>query len=166
MIYSFVLSKCSVRIKANAVSATVNRLKSESPIPEFLITNGMFLFSAFIGFETNNKYTIKNNHGQKVYYAVEENDCCTRNCCGPSRSFELKILDHVKNEVIHVRRELACQSCFFPCCLQVRQRRIVSPSQYIQLTRLCSGVRSVLTPGSSDRYRRTNVEHLHSGIRY
>lgn len=75
---------------------------------------------ALLGFETNNKYTIKNSVGQKVFYAVEENDCCTRNCCGPMRPFEMKILDNFKNEVIHLSRPLACQSCFFPCCLQVK----------------------------------------------
>lgn len=74
---------------------------------------------ALLGFETNNKYTIKNSVGQKIFYAVEENDCCTRNCCGPIRPFEMKILDNFKNEVIHLSRPLACQSCFFPCCLQV-----------------------------------------------
>lgn len=77
------------------------------------------LLEAFIGFETNNKYTIKNNLGQKVYFAVEENDCCNRNCCGSSRSFDMRILDHAKNEVVHFRRDLACDSCWFPCCLQV-----------------------------------------------
>jgi hypothetical protein len=76
-------------------------------------------FIALIGFETNNKYTIKNGVGQKVFYAVEDNDCCTRNCCGPIRPFEMKILDNYKNEVIHLSRPLACQSCFFPCCMQV-----------------------------------------------
>lgn len=75
--------------------------------------------TALLGFETNNKYTIKNSVGQKVFYAVEENDCCTRNCCGPIRPFEMKILDNFKNEVIHLSRPLSCQSCFFPCCLQV-----------------------------------------------
>lgn len=30
----------------------------------------------------------------------------------------MKILDIHKNEVIHLYRPLACQSCCFPCCLQ------------------------------------------------
>jgi hypothetical protein len=57
--------------------------------------------------------------GQKVYYAVEDSDCLTRNCCGPLRPFDMKILDNFKNEVIHLNRPLACDSCWFPCCLQV-----------------------------------------------
>jgi len=70
-------------------------------------------------FETNNKYTIKNNSDQKVFYAVEDTGCCTRRYCGPRRPFEIKILDNYKNEVIHLSRPLAYQSCLFPCCLQV-----------------------------------------------
>lgn len=53
-----------------------------------------------------------------MYWAVEENDCCTRNCCGSARPFEMKILDSYKSEVIRLSRPLACQSCCFPCCLQ------------------------------------------------
>ena len=30
-----------------------------------------WLFSAFTGFETNNKYEIKNSMGQRVYFAAE-----------------------------------------------------------------------------------------------
>jgi len=67
----------------------------------------------------NNKYTIKNSAGQKVFYAVEDTDCCARNCCGSCRPFEMKILDNYKNEVIHLSRSLACQECCYPCCLQV-----------------------------------------------
>ncbi|PSN41099.1 Phospholipid scramblase 1 [Blattella germanica] len=77
---------------------------------------------AFTGFETQNKYTVKNSVGQKVYYAVEDSDCLTRNCCGPIRPFDMKILDNYKNEVIHLNRPLACDSCWFPCCLQVLSR--------------------------------------------
>lgn len=76
-------------------------------------------FLALTGFETKNKFTVKNSIGQKVYYAAEESDCLTRNCCGPLRPFDMKILDNYKNEVIHLHRPLACDSCCFPCCLQV-----------------------------------------------
>lgn len=71
-----------------------------------------------VGFETSNKYTIKNSMGQKVFYAVEDTDCCTRNCCGPVRPFDMKILDHTKREVIHLYRPLRCSTCWCPCFLQ------------------------------------------------
>lgn len=77
------------------------------------------MFLALTGFETCNKFTVKNSIGQKVYYAVEDTDCLTRNCCGPLRPFDMKILDNFKNEIIHLHRPLACDSCCFPCCLQV-----------------------------------------------
>ncbi|VVC45480.1 Hypothetical protein CINCED_3A000655 [Cinara cedri] len=95
-----------------------NGLQYLSTINQLLVKQELEVIEALLGFETNNKYKIKNSAGQKVFYAVEDNDCCTRNCCGPIRPFEMKILDNFKNEVIHLSRPLACQSCFFPCCLQ------------------------------------------------
>lgn len=73
------------------------------------------------GFETKNKFSIKNSMGQKVYEAKESSGCLVRNCCGPIRPFDMKIFDNFKNMVIHLHRPLACQSCWFPCCLQVNQ---------------------------------------------
>lgn len=90
-------------------------------IDQLLVHQKVELLEAFTGFETQNKYTIKNSVGQKVYYAVEDSDCLTRNCCGPLRPFDMKILDNFKNEVIHLNRPLACDSCWFPCCLQTME---------------------------------------------
>lgn len=56
--------------------------------------------------------------GQNVFYAVEENDCLSRQCCGPLRPFTIHVLDNFGQEVITVTRPLKCMSCFFPCCLQ------------------------------------------------
>uniref|UniRef100_A0A1B6E985 Phospholipid scramblase n=1 Tax=Clastoptera arizonana TaxID=38151 RepID=A0A1B6E985_9HEMI len=89
-----------------------------SNIDQLLVHQKVELLEAFTGFETKNKYTVKNSVGQKVFYAVEDTDCCTRNCCGPIRPFDIQILDNYKNEVIHLNRPLACTSCWFPCCLQ------------------------------------------------
>ncbi|KAI1283785.1 Phospholipid scramblase 2 [Halotydeus destructor] len=87
-------------------------------VDQLLVHQKVELLEAFVGFETSNKYTIKNSMGQKVFYAVEDTDCCTRNCCGPVRPFDMKILDHNKREVIHLYRPLRCDSCWCPCCLQ------------------------------------------------
>lgn len=87
-------------------------------VDQLLIHQKVEMLEAFTGFETANKYTIKNSLGQKVYFAVEDTDCCTRNCCGPVRPFDMKIMDHNQREVIHLDRPLRCQSCLFPCCLQ------------------------------------------------
>ncbi|XP_073836067.1 phospholipid scramblase 2-like isoform X4 [Musca autumnalis] len=87
-------------------------------IDQLLVKQKVELLEAFTGFETNNKFSIKNALGQKVYYAVEDTDCCTRNMCGPARPFDMKIFDNFRNEVMHLNRPLACSSCCFPCCLQ------------------------------------------------
>ena len=81
--------------------------------------------TAFVGFEGANKYSVKNSLGQKVYHAVEDNDCCTRNCCGPIRPFDMKIIDNTQREVIHLYRPLRCDSCWCPCFLQ--QMEVSSP---------------------------------------
>ncbi|KXJ24994.1 phospholipid scramblase 2 [Exaiptasia diaphana] len=87
-------------------------------INQLLIQQQVELLEAFTGFETNNKYKITNNLGQQVYFAAEDTDCCTRQCCGPGRPFEMKILDNFQREIIHLTRPLRCSSCWFPCCLQ------------------------------------------------
>lgn len=94
-------------------------------IDQLLVKQKVELLEAFTGFETNNKFTIKNSLGQKVYWAAEENDCCTRNCCGPHRPFDMKIMDIHKTQVLHLYRPLRCDSCCFPCCLQ--QMEVSSP---------------------------------------
>ncbi|XP_021252756.1 phospholipid scramblase 1 [Numida meleagris] len=87
-------------------------------IDQILIHQQIELLEIFIGFESNNKYEIKNSLGQRVYFAAEETDCCTRNCCGPARPFTIKIMDNLGHEVIRLERPLRCSSCCFPCCLQ------------------------------------------------
>ncbi|XP_057710842.1 phospholipid scramblase 2 [Corythoichthys intestinalis] len=87
-------------------------------IDQILIHQKVELLEAFIGFETNNQYEIKNSLGQKIYKAKEKNDCCTRNCCGSLRSFDMKIKDNGDREVIRLIRPFRCVSCWCPCCLQ------------------------------------------------
>ncbi|KAF5289905.1 hypothetical protein FQR65_LT11716 [Abscondita terminalis] len=87
-------------------------------IDQLLVHQKVELLEMFTGFETQNKYSIKNSLGQKVFYAGENSDCCTRNCCGPLRSFEMRIYDNYKNHVMSFQRPFACMSCWCPCCLQ------------------------------------------------
>uniref|UniRef100_A0A8C2N0I9 Phospholipid scramblase n=1 Tax=Cricetulus griseus TaxID=10029 RepID=A0A8C2N0I9_CRIGR len=87
-------------------------------IDQILVHQQIELLEVLTGFETNNKYEIKNSLGQRVYFAVEDTDCCTRNCCGASRPFTLRILDNLGQEVMTLERPLRCSSCCFPCCLQ------------------------------------------------
>ena len=87
-------------------------------IDQLIVKQKVELMEAFLGCETKNKYKIKNSMGQEVYKAKEETDCCTRQCCGPMRPFDMTIKDNQDQEVIHLYRPLNCQSCLFPCCLQ------------------------------------------------
>jgi len=87
-------------------------------VDQLLVQQQIELIEAFTGFETANKYVVKNSLGQQVYYAVEDTDCCTRQCCGPSRPFDIRILDGQQREVIHLSRPLRCQCCICFCCLQ------------------------------------------------
>ncbi|XP_036404243.1 phospholipid scramblase 2-like [Megalops cyprinoides] len=106
---------------APAVSVPVGvppGLEYLTQIDQILIHQKVELLEAFIGFETNNQYEIKNSLGQKIYKAKEKNDCCTRNCCGSLRSFDMKIKDNMDREVIRLVRPFRCASCWCPCCLQ------------------------------------------------
>lgn len=54
-----------------------------------------------------------------MYWAAEDSNFITRNCLGGYRPFEMRIMDSYQNEVIHLDRLARCDSCCFPCCLQV-----------------------------------------------
>ncbi|XP_072034292.1 phospholipid scramblase 1-like isoform X2 [Amphiura filiformis] len=88
-------------------------------IDQLLVQQQVELLEAFVGFETSNKYVVKNTLGQQVYFAAEDTNCCTRNCCGNKRCFDMKILDNKKKkEVIHLIRDLRCSTCWCPCFMQ------------------------------------------------
>jgi len=87
-------------------------------VDQLIIKQQVEILEAFTGFETENKYKVLNSLGQDVFYAKEDTDCCTRQCCGPGRPFEMKILNNQVQEVLHLVRPLRCQACCFPCCLQ------------------------------------------------
>lgn len=83
-----------------------------------LIKQKIEVLELVTGFETQNKYDVLNVMGQQVFKAKEDSECCTRQCCGPCRNFDMEIKDNFGHEVIHLYRPLRCQSCCYPCCLQ------------------------------------------------
>ncbi|ESP00896.1 hypothetical protein LOTGIDRAFT_200611 [Lottia gigantea] len=87
-------------------------------VDQLMVKQKLEAIEAVTGFETNNKYEITNSMGQRIYQAVEDTCCCTRNCCGASRPFDIKILDNTRKQVIHLSRPLRCSTCWCPCCLQ------------------------------------------------
>jgi len=100
------------------VSGCPEGLEYLTQLDQILIKQSYEIFEMLSGFETANKYKLKNNMGQTCYVAAEKSGCCTRMCCGPQRPFDMVIKDNDKREVIHLKRPLRCVSpCFF-CCLQ------------------------------------------------
>lgn len=87
------------------------RIKSHSRILSSL--------AVMTGFEGANKYKVLDGDGNKVFYALEQTDFCTRNCLGSSRPFSIGLLDINNQEAIRVRRKyrchLMCMNCV-KCC--------------------------------------------------
>ena len=101
-------------------------LEYMTAVDQLLVHQQVELGEILLGFETKNKYQVKNSVGQQVYFAKEDTDCCTRQCCGPLRPFDMKIKDNSDVEVIHLERPLRCQGVCCPCCLQ--ELEVTSPS--------------------------------------
>ncbi|XFF96945.1 PREDICTED: phospholipid scramblase 4 [Capra hircus] len=72
------------------------------------------------GFETNNRYDIKNNTGQMVYFVTEDTDDYTRNAYRTLRPFVLRVMDCMGREVMTMQRPFRCTCCCF-CCPSARQ---------------------------------------------
>lgn len=87
-------------------------------IDQLLIHQQVELLELVTGFETENKYRIRNTLGQDVFFAAENSNCCLRQYCGPSRPFAMSILDNTQREVIHLERPLRCSGWCCFCCLQ------------------------------------------------
>lgn len=83
-------------------------LEYMTQIDSFQVEQVLCFFEAFSGWETNNKYVIKNAAGQQCYYAVEDTDTCMRICCGNHRGFQILILDNFQNQVMKISREFKC----------------------------------------------------------
>ncbi|XP_062512040.1 phospholipid scramblase 1-like [Corticium candelabrum] len=88
-------------------------------VDQLLVHQLVQIVQVLTGFETENKYVIKNSMGQQVYYAAEMSDCCERQFCGPKRSFSMSIVDNLGREVIHLERPFRCGGCLCPCSLNV-----------------------------------------------
>ncbi|KAM4041628.1 phospholipid scramblase family member 5-like [Anomaloglossus baeobatrachus] len=89
-----------------------------SKIQHIIIHQEVELLGVFLGTEKSNKYEIKDNFGQRLYFAIEENIYLNKNLCGPLRPFTMHIANNTGREVITVIRPLRCITCCFPCYLQ------------------------------------------------
>lgn len=73
------------------------------------------------GFETNNRYDIKNNLDQMVYIVNEDTDDFTRNAYRSLRPFVLRVTDYLGREVMTMQRPFRCSCCCCCCCPSTRQ---------------------------------------------
>ncbi|XP_033107263.1 phospholipid scramblase 1-like [Anneissia japonica] len=77
-------------------------------LDQVLVHQVIELAEVLTGFETKNRYAIKNSLGQQVFFAMEESSCLMRNCCQEHRGFILHLTDNFGQEVIRVSREFKC----------------------------------------------------------
>ena len=56
----------------------------------------------------NNRYSIYDPSGQRILFAAEETDCCTRWCLGKHRPFQINVLDFSGSPVIKMVRPCTC----------------------------------------------------------
>lgn len=80
----------------------------------FHVKQKVELLEALVGWETENKYTVKDNAGNKVFYVGEETDCLMRQFGGKHRSFNLLVKDSRGHNVLNYERP--CDCSFMCCC--------------------------------------------------
>ncbi|XP_045139415.1 phospholipid scramblase 1-like isoform X1 [Portunus trituberculatus] len=86
-------------------------------LDQVLVKQVVEVFELLSGCEMNNKYVLKNSMGQEFLTAREDTDCCTRQCCGPIRPFEMGFFDSQEREVMRLSRPLACGAWCCPCSM-------------------------------------------------
>lgn len=82
----------------------------------FHVKQNVELLEAIIGFETENRYTVKDQAGNKIFLVSEQTNCCSRQCFGKQRPFVLNVRDTNGVEVLTFERELDCGCCFGLFC--------------------------------------------------
>jgi hypothetical protein len=137
--------------EAVADSSIPPGLEYLSQLDQILVQQVTELLEAFVGWETDNKYAIKNTMGQQCYYAFEESGCCAKQCCKNQRGFEMKIVDNTQREVMHASRPFRCfgtTCCWLPCCGCTQHEIVVESPPGIRIGRIhnkCSFWRQTLS---------------------
>ncbi|XP_060623749.2 phospholipid scramblase 2-like isoform X1 [Anolis sagrei] len=85
------------------------------------------LMEMISGYETSNRYEIKNSMGQWLYFAAEENDDFTLNMYGALRSFTIKLFDSRNQPVMQLSRAFHCSICCCPCICCLQELEVQAP---------------------------------------
>nr|XP_023411209.1 phospholipid scramblase 2-like [Loxodonta africana] len=86
-------------------------LESLTQVNQLLVCQNIEVLEVFTCLETNNKYEVMNNQGQRIYFADEKSNWFLRHLCGPLRPFTMTIYDTVGRDVITLHRPLRCCCC-------------------------------------------------------
>ncbi|CAG0900178.1 unnamed protein product, partial [Darwinula stevensoni] len=75
--------------------------------------------SVLTGCDAQNKYSVKTEEGNELYFAQEDSNFCLRILCSYLRPFQLSLTNGNNQVVLRLERPFRCNGCCFPCCLQV-----------------------------------------------
>lgn len=89
-------------------SSSYNYLRSAT---SFHVKQKVEMIEALMGWETGNKYTVKDQSGNKLLYVGEESNMCGRQLCNARRAFTLSVKDATGRSIMIMDRPLDC-SCF------------------------------------------------------
>lgn len=87
-----------------------------STVDQLFVKQKKELLEIITGFETENRYEVRNAHDQLVYRAFENSSLAQRCCCGPVREFDMNIVDQQGANVMKLQRPLNCSGCLFYNC--------------------------------------------------
>lgn len=82
----------------------------------FNVVQKVELLEAITGWETGNKYSVKDQSGNKIFYVGEVSSCMSRICCGQYRPFTLEVKDNLGQTVMNFSRGVDCGRPFCGYC--------------------------------------------------
>lgn len=98
-----------------------------SKIDQLVIHQQIELMEMISGYETCNRYEVKNTLSQLVYFAAEENDDHTLNKYRQYRPFTIKLFDSRGQAVMLVKRPVQICGCCCPCICCLDQLEVQAP---------------------------------------
>lgn len=81
----------------------------------FRVKQEVEVLEILIGWEQANKYRVKDQAGNQVFFVGEESACLSRICCGKVRPFDLMVKDNRGQIVMQFSRNLDCGGLFCSC---------------------------------------------------
>ena len=86
------------------------------PLDKLFVAQTVEVLEALTDYEAANRYEVFSIFGHRLYLTMEQSGACARQCCGPSRGFDMILLDSLNQEVIQIKRSFVCCNCCCGCC--------------------------------------------------